>query len=97
MSKLTPLGARILVSPTQQEKKTASGIFIPDTVSENPTTGTVVDVGTGTPDEPIKVKIGDNIMFGKHAGTEINITDENGNAQSLLLMNMKDVYGIIHD
>jgi chaperonin GroES len=98
MSKLIPLGARLLVKPTQQEKKTNSGIYIPDTVVEKPTTGTIVDMGTGTPDEPMnKVKIGDLVMFGKHAGTEINISNDNGENETHLIINLRDLYGIIKD
>jgi chaperonin GroES len=98
MSKLIPLGARLLVKPTQEKKTTAGGLYIPDTVKELPTTGTIVDMGTGTPDEPMnKVKIGDLVMFGKHAGTEINISNDKGENEPHLIINLRDIYGIIKD
>lgn len=93
MSKLKPLGARILVQPVAQEKQTASGLIIPDSVQvEKPTRGTVIDIGPGTIDEPMIIGKGDVVMYGKHAGTEVQI-----DGQPYLLMKISDVYGIIED
>jgi chaperonin GroES len=89
---LKPLGARILVRPNLADKKTESGIIIPDAVveKEKPTIGEIVDVGPGTTDEPMVVKVGDKVMFGKHAGSEVDLQEE-----KLLIMNLRDIYGVI--
>lgn len=73
MSKLTikPLADRILVVPAAAETKTSSGIIIPDTAKEKPQKGTVAAVGPGTKDNPITVKVGDQVLYGKYAGTEL--------------------------
>ena len=73
MSKLTikPLADRVLVVPAAAETKTSSGIIIPDTAKEKPQKGTVAAVGTGTKDNPITVKVGDQVLYGKYAGTEL--------------------------
>ena len=73
MSKLTikPLADRVLVAPMEAETKTASGIFIPDSAKEKPQQGKVVAVGKGTKDEPMTVKVGDTVLYGKYAGTEL--------------------------
>ena len=71
--KIKPLADRVLVEPAPAEEKTAAGIIIPDTAKEKPQKGTVVAVGTGKKDEPMTVKIGDEVLYGKYAGTEITI------------------------
>ena len=71
--KVKPLADRVLVKPAEAEQKTASGIIIPDTAKEKPMTGEVVAVGAGKKDEPMTVKVGDKILYGKYSGTEINI------------------------
>ncbi|MEK9957816.1 MAG: co-chaperone GroES [Flavobacteriaceae bacterium] len=73
MSKLTikPLADRVLVVPAAAETKTSSGIIIPDTAKEKPQKGTVAAVGPGTKDNPITVKVGDQVLYGKYAGTEL--------------------------
>jgi len=73
MSKLTikPIADRILVVPAAAETKTSSGIIIPDTAKEKPQKGTVAAVGPGTKDNPITVKVGDQVLYGKYAGTEL--------------------------
>ncbi|MDH5603411.1 MAG: co-chaperone GroES, partial [Cyclobacteriaceae bacterium] len=71
--KIKPLADRVLVESAAAEEKTASGIIIPDTAKEKPQKGIVVAVGTGKKDEPITVKVGDAVLYGKYAGTEITL------------------------
>lgn len=92
MSKVNfkPLADRVLVEPAAAEEKTASGIIIPDTAKEKPQRGQVIAVGTGKKDEPMVVKIGDQILYGKYSGTEINI-----DGTEYLIMKESDIYGVI--
>lgn len=92
MSKINfkPLADRVLVEPAAAEEKTASGLYIPDTAKEKPQRGTIVAVGTGKPDEPITVKEGDNVLYGKYSGTEISI-----DGTDYLIMKENDIYGIV--
>lgn len=85
-----PLADRVLIEPVQAEQTTASGIIIPDTAKEKPQKGTVVAVGNGKPDEPMTVKNGDLVLYGKYAGTEINIE---GN--DYLIMRESDILAIL--
>ena len=71
-----PLKDRVLVEPKEAEEKTASGIIIPESAKEKPQKGVVVAVGEGKKDEPISVKEGDHVIYGKFAGTEITIDDK---------------------
>ena len=73
MSKLNikPLADRVLIEPAAAETKTSSGIIIPDSAKEKPQKGTVVAVGKGTKENPITVKVGDQVLYGKYAGTEL--------------------------
>jgi chaperonin GroES len=80
---------RILVEAIEPENKTASGIYIPDTAKEKPQSGKVVAVGDGLKDKPVTVK-GDQIFYGKYAGTEITI-----DGKEYLIMRNSDVLGII--
>ena len=92
MSKLTikPLADRVLVEPLAAETKTASGLFIPDSAKEKPQQGKVVAIGKGTKDEPITVKIGDTVLYGKFAGTELKL---DGN--DYLIMRESDIFAIL--
>ena len=72
MANIKPLADRVVVKPADAEEKTASGIIIPDTAKEKPQKGTVVAVGPGKKDEPMTVKEGDSVLYGKYSGTEIN-------------------------
>lgn len=85
-----PLADRVLVQPSAAEQKTAGGIIIPDTAKEKPQRGTVVAVGPGKKDEPMTVKIGDLVLYGKYSGTEITI---DGN--DYLIMRESDIVAII--
>ena len=73
---IKPLADRVLVQPSEAVSKTASGLIIPDTAKEKPQKGTVVAVGTGTKDEEMQVKIGDVVLYGKYAGTELELDGE---------------------
>ena len=87
--KFKPLADRVLVEPAPAEQKTASGIIIPDTAKEKPLRGTVVAAGSGKKDEPMSVKVGDSVLYGQYAGTEIKIDGAN-----YLIMRESDIYGI---
>lgn len=87
---IKPLGDRVLIEPAEAEKKTASGIIIPDTAKEKPQKGTVVAVGPGKKDEPLTVKVGDVVLYGKYAGTEINI-----DGKDYLIMRESDILAIL--
>ncbi len=88
--KIKPLADRVLVLPSEAEEKTASGIYIPDTAKEKPQKGTVVAVGPGTKDIPMEVKVGDVVLYGKYAGTEIS-TD----GKDYLIMKQADILAIV--
>ncbi len=88
--KIQPLADRVLVESAAAEETTASGIIIPDTAKEKPQRGKVVAVGTGKKDEPLTVKAGDEVLYGKYAGTEITI---DGN--DYLIMRESDIFAIL--
>ncbi len=88
--KVKPLADRVLVEPAAAEEKTAGGIIIPDTAQEKPQRGKVVAVGTGKKDEPLTVKPGDTVLYGKYSGTELSIE---GN--DYLIMRESDIYAIL--
>jgi chaperonin GroES len=87
---IKPLAYRVLVRPADAEEKTASGIIIPDSAKEKPLKGEVLAVGKGTKDEEMALKPGDQVLYGKYAGTEIEIEDK-----KLLIMRQSDVLAII--
>jgi chaperonin GroES len=87
---LKPLADRVLVEPAAADEKTSGGIYIPDTAKEKPQRGKVLAVGTGKKDEPITVKVGDSVLYGKYSGTEINIE-----GKDLLIMRESDIYAVV--
>lgn len=87
---IKPLADRVLVEPAPAETKTASGLIIPDSAKEKPLTGTVVAAGNGTADNPITVKAGDTILYGKYAGTELTLE-----GKDYLIMRESDIFAII--
>lgn len=87
---ITPLHDRVIVKPAAAETKTAGGIIIPDTAKEKPQRGTVVAAGPGKKDEPVTVKTGDTVLYGKYAGTELSLDGE-----ELLIMRESDILAII--
>jgi chaperonin GroES len=93
--KLKPLGDRLVVKPATREETTASGIVLPDTAKEKPQRGTIVAAGEGRRDDdgdrvPMDVKVGDQVLFAKYAGTEFKLDD-----QDLLILAEKDILAII--
>ena len=87
---IKPLQDRVLVLPAKAEEKTASGIIIPDTAKEKPMKGTVVAVGNGKVDEPMTVKVGDAVLYGKYAGTELKVDGD-----EYLIMRESDIFAIV--
>lgn len=92
MSKINikPLADRVLVEPLQAETTTASGLIIPDSAKEKQQKGTVIAVGKGTKEEPMTVKVGDTVLYGKYGGTEIVIEDT-----EYLIMRESDILAIV--
>lgn len=92
MSKVNikPLADRVLVQPEAAEETTASGIIIPDTAKEKPMRGTIIAVGKGTKKQPMTVKAGDTVLYGKYAGTEITVKDI-----EYLIMRESDIFAIV--
>lgn len=88
--KIKPLADRVLVEAAAAEEKTAGGIIIPDTVKEKPQRGKVVAVGSGKKDEPLTVKVGDEVLYGKYAGTEIQVE-----GKDYLIMREADIFAVI--
>ena len=90
MSKIQPLADRVLVKPAAAETQTASGIIIPDSAKEKPLRGEVLAVGEGTKDEAMVLKAGDQVLYGKYAGTELELDGE-----KFLIMRQSDVLAVI--
>lgn len=88
--KISPLADRVLIQPAAAEEKTVSGLIIPDTAKEKPLQGKVIAVGKGTKDEAMELKIGDIVLYGKYAGTEIDFEGE-----QYLIMRQSDVLAVI--
>lgn len=87
---IKPLADRVLVVPAPAEEKTIGGIIIPDTAKEKPLKGEVVAVGNGTKDEEMVVKVGDTVLYGKYAGTELELE-----SNKYLIMRQSDILAIV--
>ncbi|SIN98910.1 co-chaperone GroES [Chitinophaga niabensis] len=87
---IKPLADRVIVKPAAAEEKTSGGIIIPDTAKEKPQRGTVVAAGPGKKDEPVTVKVGDTVLYGKYSGQEIPFEGE-----EYLIMRESDILAII--
>jgi chaperonin GroES len=87
---VTPLKDRVLVEPALAEEKTAGGIIIPDTAKEKPQKGIIVAAGLGKKDEPLTVKVGDTVLYGKYSGTEVVIE-----GKTYLIMREDDIYMVV--
>lgn len=87
---IKPLHDRVLVEPAAAEETTAGGIIIPDTAKEKPQKGTIVAVGPGKKDEPTTVSIGDNVLYGKYSGTELQVE-----GKDYLMMRESDILAIV--
>lgn len=90
MTNVKPLADRVLIRPVAAEEKTVGGIIIPDTAKEKPLRGEVIAVGKGTKDEEMVLKQGDQVLYGKYAGTELELDGE-----KLLIMRQSDVLAVI--
>ncbi|MDD6151338.1 MAG: co-chaperone GroES [Bacteroidales bacterium] len=87
---IKPLADRVLIEPKEAETKTASGIYLPDTAKEKPQQGKVITVGPGKKDEPMEVKEGDEVLYGKYAGTEVTVEDK-----KYLIVKQSDILAIL--
>ncbi|MDR2389894.1 MAG: co-chaperone GroES [Tannerellaceae bacterium] len=87
---IKPLADRVLIQPAAAEEKTVSGIIIPDSAKEKPLKGEVIAVGNGTKDEEMVLKQGDLVLYGKYAGTELELDGE-----KYLIMRQSDVLAVI--
>lgn len=87
---IKPLADRVLVVPAPAEERTIGGIIIPDTAKEKPLRGEVVAVGNGTKDEDMVVKVGDTVLYGKYAGTELEL-----DGTKYLIMRQSDILAIV--
>ena len=87
---IKPLSDRVIVEPAAAETQTASGIIIPDTAKEKPQKGKVVAVGNGKKDYTMTVKVGDSVLYGKYAGTELKL-----DGKDYLIMREDDILAII--
>lgn len=88
--KIAPLQDRVVVKADAAEEKTKGGLYIPDTAKEKPQKGEVVAVGTGKKDEPMTLKVGDKVLYGKYSGTELTLDGED-----YLIMRQSDIFAVI--
>ena len=87
---IKPLADRVLIQPKEAETKTAAGLYIPDTAKEKPSEGKVLAVGPGKKDEPMEVKVGDEVIYGKYSGTEVTVDDV-----KYLIVKQSDILAIL--
>ena len=87
---IKPLAYRVLIEPKEAETKTAAGIYIPDTAKEKPQQGSVIACGPGKKDEPMEVKVGDQVIYGKYAGTEVTFEDK-----KYLIVKQSDILAVL--
>lgn len=90
MANIKPLADRVLIRPVAAEEKTIGGIIIPDSAKEKPLRGEVLAVGNGTKDEQMVLKVGDQVLYGKYAGTELELDGE-----KYLIMRQSDVLAVV--
>ena len=87
---IKPLADRVVIEPQEAQTQTASGIFIPDKAQEKPQQGKIVAAGPGKKDEPMEVKVGDVVLYGKYAGTEVTVEDK-----KYLIVKQSDILAIL--
>lgn len=87
---LKPLGTRVVVEPKEAETMTAGGLYIPDNAKEKPQQGVIVAVGPGAKDEPMEVKMGDEVLYGKYSGTEVTVDNK-----KYLIVKQSDILAIL--
>ena len=90
MSRIQPIADRVLIKPAAAEEKTVGGIIIPDSAKEKPLRGEVLAVGGGTKDEAMVLKVGDQVLDGKYAGTELEL-----DCEKYLIMRQSDVLAVV--
>ncbi len=94
MAKIKPLGDRVVVRPKPAEEKTESGLYIPDSAKEKPQKGTIIAIGPGRVENGSKIDLtvekGDEVLYGKYAGTEVTIDGE-----EMLIMRESDIFGVV--
>ena len=88
---IKPLADRVLVEPKEAETKTAGGLIIPDTAKEKPQQGEIIAVGPGKKDEPMELKVGDDVLYGKYAGTTVTL-----DGKDYMIMRQDDVVAVIN-
>ena len=93
---LKPLADRVIIAPLEENEMTASGIILPETAKEKPQKGTILAVGPGAKDDsgkvmPMNVKVGDVVLYGKYAGTEVKLP----NGKTVLVVRENDIFAII--
>ena len=87
---IKPLADRVLIEPQEAQTRTASGIYIPDTATEKPQQGKVIAAGPGKKDEPMEVKVGDVVLYGKYSGTEVTVGED-----KYLIVKQSDILAIL--
>ena len=87
---IKPLADRVLIEPKEAEEKTESGLYLPDNAKEKPQQGKVLAVGPGKKDEPMEVKVGDSVLYGKYAGTEVTVE-----GTKYLIVKQSDILAIL--
>ncbi len=87
---LKPLGTRVVIEPKEAETMTAGGLYIPDNAKEKPQQGVIVAVGPGAKDEPMEVKVGETVLYGKYAGTEVTV-----DSKKYLIVKQSDILAIL--
>ncbi len=87
---IKPLADRVVIEPQEAQAQTASGLYIPDTAKEKPQQGVIVAAGPGKKDEPMEVKVGDVVLYGKYAGTEVNVAEK-----KYLIVKQSDILAIL--
>jgi chaperonin GroES len=87
---IRPLADRVLIEPQEAQAQTASGLYIPDTAKEKPQQGKVLAAGPGKKDEPMEVKVGDTVLYGKYSGTEVTVDDK-----KYLIVKQSDILAIL--
>jgi len=87
---IKPLADRVVIEPQEAQTQTASGLYIPDTAKEKPQQGVILAAGPGKKDEPMEVKVGDVVLYGKYAGTEVSVE-----GKKLLIVKQSDILAIL--
>ncbi|MBR1490780.1 MAG: co-chaperone GroES [Bacteroidales bacterium] len=87
---IRPLGTRVVIEPKEAETMTAGGLYIPDNAKEKPQQGTIIAVGPGSQDEPMEVKVGETVLYGKYAGTEVTVENK-----KYLIVKQSDILAVL--